>query len=101
MTPSLTDQRSSYPSQPSRVLPSKSLIVSDFPFRGGTTGASLSFWADAASGRSRIARARPAAQAASSQRLMSRLLRCGSERVHEEADYHERAAEATIRKWTV
>src|SRR2546430_1046200 len=99
MTPSLTDQRSSYPSQPSRVLPSKSLIVSDFPFSGGTRGTSPSFGAAAVPGMSRAERARPAVQAvASSQRLMSSLLRCGSEWDHEDADYHERGADATIRK---
>src|SRR5438309_778668 len=41
MTPSLTDHRSSWPTQPSRSLPLKSLIVSDLPARGRTIGASF------------------------------------------------------------
>src|SRR5438270_446430 len=40
ITPSLTDHRSSYPSQASSVLPSNSLIVWFLPTLGGTTGAS-------------------------------------------------------------
>src|SRR5262245_37685190 len=43
MAPSLTENRSVYPSQPSRFFPLKSLTVSDLPSRGGTTGAFFSF----------------------------------------------------------
>ncbi len=41
ITPSFTDHRSAYPSQPSSVLPSNSLIVSFLPSRGFTTGVSF------------------------------------------------------------
>src|SRR5262249_11424199 len=41
ITPSFTDQRSEYPSQPSSDFPSNSLIVSVLPSRGLTIGASL------------------------------------------------------------
>src|SRR5262244_2823313 len=41
MTPSWTDHRFLWPSQPSRSLPLNSLMVFDSPLRGGMTGASF------------------------------------------------------------
>src|SRR3989442_1735148 len=53
MTPSFTDHNSLCPSQPSRSLPLKSLIVSDLPVLGGISGALVSaFFSWAVSTRS-------------------------------------------------
>src|SRR5437762_2054783 len=48
MTPFCTDQYFLCPTQPSRLRPLKSLIVSDLPFLGGTSGASAARATDAA-----------------------------------------------------